>query len=32
MLCLNKNDSFQKDMACALKIYKIHSKNNSKIA
>lgn len=32
MLALGKNDSFQKDMATAGKIYKSHSKNNAKIA
>lgn len=32
MLSLNKLEAFQKDMTLALKIYKMHSKNNSKIA
>lgn len=32
MLALGKNDSFQKDMATAGKIYRSHSKNNAKIA
>lgn len=32
MLGLQRTEAFQRDMSCALKIYKIHSKNNSKIA
>jgi hypothetical protein len=32
MLCLQRREDFQRDMGCAIKIYKIHSKNNAKIA
>lgn len=32
MFNLNKKEAFQKDVALAMKIYKGHSKNNSKIA